>query len=172
MSIQYQRISGATVDDVIFYDPAAERRAASLNVNWDTYFEIASQELLQMMEFGWWPKYVQQTFGAWYFKNDDEGRMVTAFNPSKLVKTSQILQRLDTFKAVEEFYRSLVTDVSNVNEVDAKNYEFAKKRFDDEWEKAISLSNFYDLNSDGVIAKLEENMMADQHFFNGDQRYF
>jgi hypothetical protein len=172
MSLPYSRISTATVDDVIFYDPAAERRADSLSADWDTYFSIASQELLQMMEFGWWPKYVEQTFGAWYFKNDTAGRLVTAFDPSKLLKSSQILKRLDTFKAIEEFYRSLVTDVSNLNEVDQKNYEFAKARFDDEWRKAIELGNFYDINSDGVISKMEENMNADQNFFNRNQRYF
>jgi hypothetical protein len=172
MSLAYQRISTATVDDIIFYDPAAERRADSLSADWDTYFEIASQELLQMMEFGWWPKYVQQTFGAWYFKNTPEGKMVTAFDPSKLLKSSQILKRLDTFKAVEEFYRSLVSDVSNINEVDERNYKHARERFADEWEKAINLSNFYDLNSDGIISKMEENMKADQNFFNSGRRYF
>jgi hypothetical protein len=98
--------------------------------------------------------------------------MVTAFDPSKLLKDSQILKRLDTFKAVEEFYRSLVSDVSNLNEVDERNYKHARERFADEWDKAINLSNFYDLNSDGIISKLEENMKADQNYFNSGRRYF
>ena len=34
MSVPYQRISNATVEDIAFYDPAAERRAAALNIDW------------------------------------------------------------------------------------------------------------------------------------------
>ena len=34
MSVPYQRISNATVEDIMFYDPAAERRASALNVDW------------------------------------------------------------------------------------------------------------------------------------------
>jgi hypothetical protein len=172
MSVPYQRISTATQDDIMFYDPAAERRADSLNVNWDDYFKVGSQEILYQLEFGWWPTYVEKTFGAWYFKQDANNRLVSGFNPSQLVKGDQTLIRLDVFKAVEQFYSSLVTDVSNVNEVDHANWKHAKRRFAEEYEKAIQLSNFYDLKQDGFIDKLEENYQADVNYFNGDQRYF
>jgi hypothetical protein len=60
-----------------------------------------------------------------------------------------------------------------LNEVDVGNYEFAKTRFDREWEKALQLMNFYDLYGDGTpITKLEENWTADVDYFNGDRRYF
>lgn len=172
MSVPFQRISTATVDDIIIYDPAAERRAASLGVNWNTYFNIGSQEILYQMEWGWWPKYVENTWGAWYFTTNAQGQVISAFNPSLLVKTDQTLIRLDVFKAVEQFYSSLVTDVSNVNEVDKTNYDFAKQRYVTEWEKAIQLSNWYDLSDDDFISKLEENYQADVNYFNGDRRYF
>jgi hypothetical protein len=172
MSVPFQRISTATVQDIIIYDPAAERRAASLAVNWDTYFNIGSQEILYNMEWGWWPKYVENTWGAWYFTTNTAGQVISAFNPSLLVKTDQTLIRLDVFKAVEQFYCSLVTDVSNVNEVDKTNWQFSKQRYDDEWEKALQLSNFYDLYDDDFISKLEENYQADVNYFNGDRRYF
>jgi hypothetical protein len=172
MSISYSRISNATVDDIIFYDPAAERRADSLDVNWDDYFRVGSQEILYSLEFGWWPKYVESTMGAWYFKNDAQGRMVTAFDTAKLLKDSQTLIRLDVFKAVEQFYSALVTDVSNINEVDEKNWKHAKARYEAEFTKAVQLSNFYDLRLDGIIDKFEENMKADAEYFTGDRRYF
>ena len=172
MSVPFTRISTATVSDIIIYDPAAERRAASLEVNWDTYFHIGSQEILYTMEWGWWPKYVENTWGAWYFKNDTLGRVISAFDPTLLVKTDQTLIRLDVFKAVEQFYQSLVTDVSNVIEVDKTYWEFSKQRYAQEWEKALQLSNFYDLYNDGFIQKIEENYQADVNFFNGDRRYF
>lgn len=172
MSISYTRVSNATVDDIIFYDPAAERRADSLDVNWDDYFQVASQELLYAMEFGWWAKYVQATLGAWQYATDSNGRLITAFDTSKLLKDSQVLKRLETFKAVEIFYEALVTDISNINEVDERNYKHAKARFHEEWEKAVQLSNFYDLRKDGIIDKLEENRNADIDYFNGDRRYF
>lgn len=172
MSVPYQRISNATASDIQFYDPAAEKRAESLGVEWDDYFRVASQEILYQLEFGWWPKYVENTWGAWYFKNNDQGKIVSAFDPTKLMKNDQTLIRLDVFKAIEEFYRTLVTDVSNINEVDMINWKHAKERYAQEYEKATQLSNFYDLFQDGTITKLEENYQADVDYFQGDRRYF
>ena len=172
MSVPYQRISNATSDDIKFYDPAAEKRAASLDVDWEDYFHVGSQEILYQLEFGWWPKYVENTWGAWYFKNNAQGQVISAFDPSKLVKSDQTLLRLDCFKAIVVFYESLVTDVSNINEVDKINYEHSLKRYLTEYEKATQLSNFYDLFQDGTITKLEENYQADVDFFQGDRRYF
>ena len=51
MSVPYQRISSATVEDIQFYDPAAERRAAALGVDWAPYFKVGSQEWLYKLEF-------------------------------------------------------------------------------------------------------------------------
>jgi hypothetical protein len=62
-----------------------------------------------------------------------------------------------------------------MNEVDLQNYEFAQKRCDNEWTKALQLMNFYDLYMDspqGPTTKLEENWTADVDYFNGDRRYF
>jgi hypothetical protein len=99
--------------------------------------------------------------------------MISAFDPSKLVKNDQTLIRLDVFRAVLVFYESLVTDVSNMNDVDLNNFEFSQKRYETEWTKALQLMNFYDLYGDGApVTKLEENWTADVDYFNGDRRYF
>ena len=172
MSVPYQRVSNATINDILFYDPAAERRASSLQVDWDDYFRIGSQEILYQLEFGWWPKYVDTVFGAYYYKNNAQGKLISAFDPSKLVKGDQTLIRLDCFKAIYVFYESLVTDVSNMNEVDMQNFEFSRDRYGREWDKAMQLMNFYDLYGDGTVTKLEENWTADVDYFNGDRRYF
>lgn len=172
MSVPYQRISNATAADIQFYDQAAERRAASLSANWDDYFRVGSQDLLYMLEFSWWPKYAETAIGAYYFKTNAAGQLITAFDPSKLVKSDQTLIQLDCFKAIEIFYGSLVSDVSNVNEVDMVNYKHAKQRCNDTWVKAVQLSNFYDLYSDGTITKLEENYLQDPDYFYNDRRYF
>jgi hypothetical protein len=175
MSVPYQRISNATVDDIIFYDPAAERRASALNVNWDTYFKVSSQEWLYKLEFGWWRMYCDTVFGATYYKNNPQGQLISAFNPSQLMKNDQTLKRLDVFGAVLVLYQSLVTDVSNLNDVDMANYKFAQDRCDTEWTKARELSNFYDLANNapnGPATKLEENWLADVDYFNGDRRFF
>jgi len=175
MSVPYQRISNATVKDIAFYDPAAERRAEALNVDWTPYFKVSSQEWLYKLEFGWWQKYCDTVVGATYYANLPNGQLISSFNPNLLIKNDQTLIRLDTFGAILVFYESLVTDVSNMNEVDLKNYDFAKTRCDREWTKALELMNFYDLNQDapnGPTTKLEENYVADVDYFNGDRRYF
>lgn len=175
MSVPYQRISNATIEDIQFYDPAAERRASALNVDWAPYFKVSSQEWLYKMEFGWWQKYCDTVIGATYYTNNANGALVSAFDPSLLIKNDQTLIRLDTFGAILVFYESLVTDVSNMNEVDLMNYDFAKRRCENEWTKALELMNWYDLAGnapEGPTTKLEENWTADVDFFNGDRRYF
>ena len=175
MSVPYQRVSNATVSDIIFYDPAAERRAAQMQINWDDYFTVGSQEILYQLEFGWWPKYCDTVMGATYYANLPNGQLVSAFNPAQLIKNDQTLIRLDTFQAVKIFYESIVSDTSNVNSVDAANYNHALERYEKEWEKALQLMNFYDLYQDapnGPTTKLEENWVADPDYFNGDRRYF
>jgi len=175
MSVPYQRVSNATVADIIFYDPAAERRASQMQVNWDDYFKVGSQEILYKLEFGWWPKYCDTVMGATYYANLPNGQMVSAFNPAQLIKNDQTLIRLDTFMAIKIFYESIVSDTSNVNSVDTANFNHALDRFEAEWTKALELMNFYDLNQDapnGPTTKLEENWVADPDYFTGDRRYF
>jgi hypothetical protein len=175
MSVPYQRISNATIEDIRFYDPAAERRAAQMNANWDDYFKVGSQEILYQLEFGFWQKYCDVVIGATYYSNNKKGQLITAFNPNQLIKTDQTLIRLDTFMAVKVFYESVVSDTSNINEVDAANYQHALLRYQNEWEKALQLMNFYDLmldNPDGPTTKLEENWVADVDYWNADRRYF
>ena len=175
MSVPYQRVSNASVADIIFYDPAAERRANQMQVNWDDYFKVGSQEILYKLEFGWWPKYCDNVVGASYYTNLPNGQLVSAFNPNLLIKNDQTLIRLDTFMAVKIFYESIVSDTSNVNSVDTANFTHALDRFNAEWTKALELMNFYDLNQDapnGPTTKLEENWVADPDYFTGDRRYF
>jgi hypothetical protein len=175
MSVPFQRVSNATVQDIIFYDPAAERRAAQMQVDWDSYFNVGSQEILYQLEFGWWQKYCDTVIGATYYTNNQQGQLISSFNPSLLIKNDQTLIRLDTFKAVAIFYESIVSDTSNVNDVDKTNYDHAARRYEKEWTKALELMNFYDLNQDvpnGPTTKLEENWTADVDYWNGDRRYF
>jgi len=175
MSVPYQRISNATVQDIIFYDPAAERRAAQMQVDWDKYFKVGSQEILYQLEFGWWPKYCDTVLGAAYYTNLPNGALISSFNPSLLIKNDQTLIRLDTFMAVKIFYESIVSDTSNVNDVDKVNFDHALRRYQAEYEKATQLMNFYDLSQDapnGPTTKLEENFVADVDYFNNDRRYF
>ena len=175
MSVPFQRVSNATVRDIIFYDPAAERRAAQMQINWDDYFNVGSQEILYWLEFGWWPKYCDTIFGATYYTNLPNGTLISSFNPSLLIKNDQTLIRLDTFMAVKVFYESIVSDTSNINEVDKTNFDHALLRYEREKEKAMQLMNFYDLfqnSPNGPTSKLEENWTADPDYFTNDRRYF
>ena len=175
MSVPFQRISNANAATVTFYDPSAERRAAQMEVNWDDYFNVGSQEILYQLEFGWWPQYCDNVIGANYYSNLPNGQLISAFNPNLLIKSDQTLMRLDTFKAVETFYSSLVSDTSNVNSVDAANFNHALERYEKELEKALQLSNFYDLyqdSPDGPTTKLEENWQADPDYFTNNRRWF
>jgi len=187
------RISAATPADVAFYDRAAYKRLQQVYPTGDTannngpdqdyqlsytYFPKASIEMLIMLEMGWWPLYVERTLGAFYYKQDSNtGVTVTAFTPAQLVKQNQTLIRLEVFKAIEIFYSTLVTDNSNINEKDAANYQFARRRFEEEWEKAIQESYFYDLlntqnTPNPIIGTYQQSWLADVNFFEGDRRYF
>lgn len=172
------RISLATPGDVQFYDRAAYRRMEQVysgDQDYEiqaTYFPKSSIEMLVMLEFGWWPLYVERTLGAFYYRNSEKNQTITAFLPSSLVKQNQTLIRLEVFKAAEIFYSTLVTDNSNINEKDAANYQFARKRFEEEWAKAIQESYFYDLRQLGEIGVYQQSWMADVNFFEGDRRYF
>lgn len=172
MSVNYARVSAATEADIEFYDRAALRRLEQLELDSSELFKKASTEILVMLEFGWWPTYVERTFGSTYYKQDAAGRTVTAFDPARLKKSNQTLIQLEVFKAVEILYSTLVTDNSNVNEKDQANLKYARERFEREWTKAQQVSNFYDIDADGVIDKYEENYAADESFQNGDRRYF
>jgi len=175
MSVPYQRVSNATVSNIIFYDPAAERRASQMNVDWNDYFHVGSQEILYFLEWSWWPKYCDTVFGASYYTNLPNGSLISSFNPSLLIKNDQTLIRLDTFMAVKIFYESIVSDVSNVNDVDRANYDHALRRYQVEQEKSLQLMNFYDLTQNapnGPTTKLEENWTTDPDYFAGDRRYF
>jgi len=172
------KISSATPEDLGFYDRAAYRRMEQIHAGdqdhtiQTTYFPKASLELLLMLEMGWWPQYVEKTLGAFYYKQGQNGQTVTAFDPTKLAKSNQTLIQLEVFKAVEIFYSTLVTDNSNINQKDAENYKFARKRFQEEWTKAVEESYFYDRLGTGVIGVYQQNFLADVNFFEGDRRYF
>ena len=136
----------------------------------------ASIELLNMLEFGWWAAYVERTLGAFYYKQKESdpgaGMTMTAFDPTKLAKVNQTLIQLEVYKAVEIFYGTLVTDNSNLNTKDAANLNFARKRFEEEWAKAIQESYFYDLKGIGFIGTYQQQWLQDGNFFEGDRRYF
>ena len=172
------RISSATPQDLQFYDRACYKRMEQVYAQDQdyqlqaTYFPKASIEMLVMFEFGWFPLYVERTLGAFYYQQSQKGQTVTAFTPSKLVKVNQTLVRLEVFKACEIFYQTIVTDNSNINEKDAKNYDFSRKRFEEEWEKAVQESYYYDLKGIGEIGVYQQSWLADVNFFEGDRRYF
>jgi hypothetical protein len=180
------RTSGAQAGDMQFYDRAAYRRMEQVFAGDQdyqlqvTFFPRASIEMLNQFEFGWWPLYVERTLGAFYYTQDPQtGLTVTAFNPQLLVKQNQTLVRLECFKVSEIFYSTIVTDNSNVNEKDAANYQFSRKRFEEEWQKAIQESYYYDLlNTQAthpnhpVIGTYQQSWQSDVNFFEGDRRYF
>ena len=176
------KVSAATPADLAFYDRSAYRRMEQIH-NGDQDYEIqtiyfpkASIELLNMLEFGWWAAYVERTLGAFYYKQKESdpgaGMTMTAFDPTKLAKVNQTLIQLEVYKAVEIFYGTLVTDNSNLNTKDAANLNFARKRFEEEWAKAIQESYFYDLKGIGFIGTYQQQWLQDGNFFEGDRRYF
>jgi hypothetical protein len=174
------KVSAATPDDMKFYDRACYRRMEQVYTGdqdyelQSIYFPKSSIELLNLFEFGWWPLYVERTLGAYYYTQSqtNPGLTITAFTPTKLVKVNQTLLQLEVFQAVVLFYSTLVTDNSNINEKDAANYNFARKRFQEEWEKAIQESYFYDIQGIGEIGTYQQSWLADPNFFEGDRRYF
>jgi hypothetical protein len=173
---QNLRVSNATVKDVAFYDVAAYKRMSQItkeaqdSLLKNTLFPKASIELLTMLEVAWWPAFA---YNKGYQPRQNMGsKSFTAFNPSKLLKMNQTLIQLEVYKAVEIFFSTIVTDNANLNEKDTANHKFAMKRFTDEWNKAKQESFFYDIDQDGKIDALEENLDTDESYFSGDRRYY
>jgi hypothetical protein len=173
------RISTADASTMQFYDKACYRRMEQVySGDQDyqllaTFYPKSSIEMLNLFEFGWWPLYVERTLGAFYYRQSQAtGQTVTAFNPAQLVKVNQTLQQLEVFKAVEMFYMTLITDNSTINEKDATNLDYARKRFELEWSKAIQESYFYNLRGFNEIGIYQQSWLADVNFFEGDRRYF
>jgi hypothetical protein len=182
------KVSSAKPEDLQFYDRAAYRRMEQIaqtdelidgDQNYlitSVLFPKASIEILNMLEFGWWPLYVERTLGAYYYKAKETspglGQTMTAMEPSRLVKDNQRLIQLEVYKAIEIFYSTLITDNSNINEKDSANLAFARKRFEEEWQKAVQESAFYDQKAQGFIGTYQQDWLADVNFFEGDRRYF
>lgn len=187
-TVGLNKISSAKPSDLQFYDRSAYRRMEQVAKADPTFegdqdymitsllFPKASIELLSMFEFGWWNLYVERTLGAYYYKGNPNdpglGQTMTAFEPSRLAKDNQRLIQLECFKAVEIFYSTLVTDNSNKNDKDAANLNYSRKRFEEEWEKAIQESAFYDQKNQGFIGTYQQDWLVDGNFFEGDRRYF
>lgn len=172
MTVNSKRISQATIQDIIFYDPAAERRASQMQVDWDKYFNVGSQEILYHLEFAWWPKHADYIANG-IFNVTVDNQIASGFDICKLIKTDQTLIRLDTFKAIEIFYESIVSDVSNVNDVDKANYDHSQNRYNREWQKAMQLVNFYKVpNHNNSSQQPAENYTVNQTFWHNDRRYF
>jgi hypothetical protein len=182
------KVSSAKPEDLAFYDRSAYRRISQVAQTDPTFiadpdylitstlFPKASIEILNMLEFGWYPLYVERTLGAFYYKAKEtapgQGQTMTAFEPSRLVKVNQRLIQLECYKAVEIFYSTLITDNANKNEKDAANLNFARKRFEEEWAKTDQESSFYDIRNQGFIGTYQQDWLADVNFFEGDRRYF
>jgi hypothetical protein len=161
-------ISIATSDDIVKYDPSAERRAANLGVIWDTYLEEASLILTEDLENGWYVRYCDR-LGLPLTKEVDN-KIISTFERSSVKSDNITIIRLHVFKTLEIYYSNLVTDLSNVNEVDQRNYEFAKQRFHEEFQRALNVNNFYDSNLDGLIEKSETVPSELTSYFNKNRR--
>ena len=132
------QISTADFDTVLFYDPAAIRRAESLDVDIVAYLDVAGSMVLDSLETVWYPNSV-------LFRGHG------TFDPSRIKANNETVRRLEVLKAVELFYETIVTDPAAINEVDKSNHAYSLSRFQREWERALHLGNFYDFNGDGTI---------------------
>jgi len=190
----YDRAAYRRIEQVVLNDPTFEGDQ-NLYIT-QILFPKASIELLNMLEFGWWAAFVERTLGAFYYKaavggaqpaspaaptvspnnlpvpQGAGGMTMTAFNPGQLAKQNQTLIQLEVYKAIEIFYSTLVTDNSNINDKDMANLNFARKRFEEEWEKAKQESYFYDLRNLGFVGTYQQDWLADINFFESDRRYF
>jgi hypothetical protein len=168
------KLSNAGVEDIIFYDSSADQRAENLyhgkrnQFGWDKYLEVAGDVVLEMLQYGW---FLTAYGNIKPLSTSYNNKLISNFDPTKLRHDSRILIQLHVFKALELFYGSLITDQSNVNEVDVTNHAYNLKRFEETYKLAMQLSNFYDFNSDGVIDMTEENE-PDKAYFTNDRRYF
>jgi hypothetical protein len=166
------RVSTATAETIRKYDPAAERRAESLGVAWEDYLDESSEVLYEDLEAGWFPRYVERNSKGVFRYRADGGMVLSNFNRALILHDNITIIRLHCFRAIELFYSTVVSDISNVNEVDRENLLHTIRRSRDEWERALQLNNFYDVDLNGIIDKQESGLQDPAAFINRDRRYF
>ena len=178
------RLSTAGIAEVQFYNSAAYRRMEQVYKGdqdgqlMSMLFPKATIELLLLLEEAWWPTYITKAARTtlWRVKpagsGAGAGQLMTGFVPANLVKTNQWLIEIETYKVVEKFYESLITDNANINQKDKFNFDTARQRFLDRWSDIMQASHFYDVNGDGFISKIEENNDFDVNYYSEDRRYF
>jgi len=172
------RVSSASIAEIQFYGPAAYRRMDQVfKGDQDSQlvtvmFPKASIEILLMLEESWWPNYITKAARTTLWSVGPNGQLITGFNPVLLVRPNQWLIELETFKVIANFYETLVNDNANINEKDKFNWKIAEERFQSRWSDVKQASHFYDVNSDGVISKIEENNDMDINYYSEDRRYF
>jgi hypothetical protein len=174
---QNLRVSTAGVSDVQYYNAAAYRRMEQVykgnqdDILVNTMFPKASIELLLVLEESWWPQFVTKAAKTLLWQTIN-GNLVTGFKPELIVKTNQWMIEVETYKVIEKFYESIITDNANINEKDQYNYKVANERFQNKWNDIMQAQHFYDVNGDGVISKIEESNDMDVNYYAEDRRYF
>jgi hypothetical protein len=172
------RVSTADVAEVQYYSPAGYRRMEQVfKGDQDSQLQNvmlpkATIEILLMLEEAWWPTYITKAARTTLWSVGANGQLITGFKPENLVKTNQWMIELETYLVVAKFYETLVNDNANINEKDKFNWEIARERFQSRWNDCMQASHFYDVNSDGMISKIEENNDMDINYYSEDRRYF
>lgn len=152
------QISTADFDTVNFYDPAAIRRAESLDVDIVEYLSVAGDMVRDALETVWYPNSILY-----------RGR--GTFNPLLIKRENETIRRLEVLKAVELFYETIVTDPAAINEVDKSNHAYSQLRYEREWNRAVHLGNFYDFDGDGTIED-HERPQNERDSFGQNQRWY
>lgn len=150
-------VSIATIDDLKHRDFHVARVIEEYEIDVDMYFDQASEYILRVMEYDWWRPYAASK-GISSTRIDSQGNTVTSFNPLKIVKTNIDIINVHCYYTLYLIYRGLSTQLSTPFETAQRNSSIWFDEFNKTTSRLFRVSDFYDVNQNGVIDFNEQRL--------------
>jgi hypothetical protein len=150
-------VSIATIDELKQRDFHVARIIEEYEIDVEMYFDLSSEYILRVMEYDWWRPYAAAK-GISSTKIDSKGNTVTSFNPLRIVKTHAEVVNIHCFYTLHLIYRALSTQLSTPFETAQRNTKFWQEEFERASNRMFKVSDFYDVDMDGVIEFNEQRL--------------
>jgi hypothetical protein len=158
-------VSYAELDDLKKKDLNIEGVISDYSIDIDDYFDEASTYILRVLEHDWFRAYAAYR-GLSFSKTDSAGNVVTNFDETKLLKNNAELINIHCCYTLHLIYRAIATQLTSTFETAKENRDYWLKVFNTEFNRLESVSDFYDIDGDGLTELKEQKIPSP-----GSQRF-